>query len=104
MVFVAGEEYHWRREDQFMWVCHAVAVTPDVPGGMWTSKDLFLSLDLDAEGKPAKLPATEGARRAACWMGSTRRQGSMCDSSACVMMNVSNLVFVIGLKTKTQSK
>lgn len=85
--------------------CDTVAVTADVPGGMWSSKPLFQPQTwMPTEGKPAEQAAPEWARSVLCWQGSTRRQGRMCSDSACVVTNVSNLVFVTGLKTKTEHK
>lgn len=85
--------------------CDTVAVTADVPGTMWSSKPLFqLQTWMPTEGKPAEQAAPEWARSVLCWQGSTRRQGWMCSDSAHVVTNVSNLVFVTGLKTKTEHK
>lgn len=85
--------------------CDTVAVTPDVPGAMWSSKPLFqLQTWMPTEGKPAEQAAPEWARSVLCWQGSTRRQGRMCSDYACVVTNVSGLVFVTGLKTKTEHK
>jgi len=53
---------------------------------------------------PSRLLRSEPGAQRAGWLGSTRQQGSMCGGSACIVMNVSNLVFVTGLKTKTERK
>lgn len=68
-------------------------------------KALFqLQTWMPTEGKPAEQATPEWARSVLCWQGSTRRQDRMCSDSACVVTNVSNLVFVTGLKTKTEHK
>lgn len=85
--------------------CGTVAGTADVPGATWSSKRLFQLLTImPREGKPAEQASPEWARTVLCRQGSTRRQGRMCSDSAYVMTNVSNLVFVTGLKTKTEHK